>query len=76
MKNFEKDAFVLGLINHLIKRTNKKMVDIIPDFEREKFIDFTNGLEFTKDDASTEKALKYIATECYKRVSKKFDMKV
>lgn len=71
MKHYEKDAFVLGLISNFLKSTNKKMIDYIPDFEQDQFIQFTDTLPSMKNGEATVEALKHIANDCYSRVRKK-----
>lgn len=72
MKHYEKDALTIGLINNFLKGTNKKLIDYIPDYDLDKFIQLSDSLPFSKDGEATVEALKYIANECYKRLSKKF----
>jgi hypothetical protein len=73
MRNYEKDAIILGLISNFLKGTNRDISDYVHNFDRDKFNSYTEDFPCVNDGEQVAKALKYIATESYKRLSKKFD---
>lgn len=71
MKKLESDLIIIGLIRELLKRTKLKIENIVEGYDNEtveKLVDSTKLLNSPDD---TEKLVKLLANQVYKRITKK-----
>lgn len=71
IKQTEKNVIIIALIHDFIKPFSLRIEDLVPEFDRAKFQEFTEGISFMENNQSVEHALRYLAADTYKRLSKK-----